>query len=107
MITGNQVFLAAVTVTELRYGALIAGWGKARRERLERAIEATTVVPVSDRLLTRAAELRHACRTAGHPLADRSHANDLWIATSAIIIGAPLLTSDRIFDNTPGLQLLR
>lgn len=106
MIAGNQVFLAAVTVSELRYGALVAEWGEARRERLEQAIEATTVVPVSDRLLTRAAELRHACRSAGHPLADRAHANDLWIATSAIHIGAPLLTTDRIFDDTPGLQLL-
>ncbi|MCA1703516.1 MAG: PIN domain-containing protein [Actinobacteria bacterium] len=106
MVAGNQVFLAAVTVSELRYGALVAGWGEVRRGRLEQAIEATTVVPVSDRLLTRAAELRHACRTAGHPLADRSHANDLWIATSAIHIGAPLLTADQIFRDTPELQLL-
>jgi len=106
MIAGNQVFLAAVTVSELRYGALVAGWGQARRDRLEQAIEATTVVPVSDRLLTRAAELRHACRTAGHPLADRSHANDLWIATSAIHIGAPVLTADQVFAHTPGLELL-
>lgn len=106
MVAGNQVFLAAVTVSELRYGALVAGWGEVRRGRLEQAIEATTVVPVSDRLLTRAAELRHACRTAGHPLADRSHANDLWIAASAIHIEAPLLTADQIFRDTPELQLL-
>lgn len=106
MIAGNQIFLAAVTVSELRYGALVAEWGEARRERLEQAIEVTTVVPVSDRLLTRAAELRHACRRAGHPLAGRGHANDLWIASTAIHIRAPLLTADGIFDDTPGLALL-
>lgn len=27
LMAGNQVFLAAVTVSELRYGALVAGWG--------------------------------------------------------------------------------
>jgi hypothetical protein len=42
-------------------------------------------------------------RLAGHPLHDRSHANGLWIAASAVHIDAPLLTADRIFDNTPEL----
>lgn len=106
LMAGNQIFLAAVTVSELRYGALVAGWGAPRRERLEEAIKVTTVVPVSDSLLTGAAELRFACRRDGHPLADRAHADDLWIAASAIHIGAPLLTADKVFDDTPGLALL-
>lgn len=84
----------------------MAGWGVSRRARLEAAIEATTVVPVSDALLTRAAELRFACRRDGHPLADRAHANDLWAAASAIHLGAPLLTADKIFVATSGLALL-
>ena len=105
LLAGNQVFLAAVTVSELRYGALVAGWGEARRERLEESIGATTVVPVSDQLITAVAELRHTCRRAGHPLHEKSHANDLWIAASAIHIGAPLLTADSIFDGVPGLTI--
>jgi predicted nucleic acid-binding protein len=63
------------------------------------------VIPVSDHLLSTAAELRYECRLAGHPLHDRSHANDLWIAASAIHIEAPLLTVDGVFENTPGLTL--
>lgn len=65
LMAGQQIFLSAVTVSELRYGALVAGWGDARRERLEKSIQATTVVPVSDKLLTTVAELRLACRLAG------------------------------------------
>ena len=107
LMAGNQIFLAAVTVSELRYGALVAGWGAQRRGRLEERIRATTVVPVSDRLLTTAAELRFACRRNAHPLADRGHANDLRIAASAIHIGAPLLSADKVFHDTPGLGLLR
>ena len=105
LMAGHQIFLAAVTVSELRYGALVAGWGDARRDRLEVSIEAATVVPVSDRLLSTVAELRFACRRAGHPLHDRAHANDLWIAASAIHIGAPLLTGDNVLSDTPGLTL--
>ena len=82
-MTGNQIFLAAVTVSELRYGALVAGWSDARRARLEESIRTTTVVPVSDRLVSTAAELRFECRRAGHPLHESAHADDLWIAASA------------------------
>ena len=45
-MAGTQVFLAAVTVSELRYGALVAGWGDPRREHLEQVLRTTTVVPV-------------------------------------------------------------
>ncbi len=65
LLAGHQIFLAAVTVSEVRF----------------------------------------ACRRTGHPLHDRAHANDLWIAASAIHIGAPLLTADNVFSDTPGLTL--
>jgi tRNA(fMet)-specific endonuclease VapC len=106
LMAGHQIFLAAGTVAELRYGALVAGWGDQRRQRLEQSIAATTVVPVSDALLTAVAELRHACRQAGHAL-QPVHANDLWIAASAIHVGAPLLTADAVFKDAPGLNLHR
>lgn len=79
------------------------GWGDARRLRLETAIAAATIVPVSDALISEAAELRFECRRAGHPLAAESHAADLWIAASARHISAPLLSADSIFENAPGV----
>ena len=107
LMAGHQVFLAAITVAELRYGALVAGWGEQRRQRLEQSIAATTVVPVSDALLTATAELRHACRQVGHALHEPVHSNDLWIAAAAVHIGAPLLTADALFVDVPGLNLHR
>jgi predicted nucleic acid-binding protein len=106
-LPSNQLFLAVSTVFELRYGALVADWGEPRRVRLEEAIATTTVVPVSDALLTRMAELRLACRRAGHPLADPVHANDLWIAASTLHIDAGLVSADAIFDSVPGLDKIR
>ena len=104
-LLGNQLFIASATVAELRYGALIAEWGDPRGERIETAITAATVVPVADALLTAVAELRAGCRRAGHPLADKIHGNDLWIAASAIHVNPSLVTADGVFAETPGLAL--
>jgi predicted nucleic acid-binding protein len=104
-LVGHQLFLGAPTVAELRFGAINASWGPPRRLRIEQAITRATVIPVSDTLLTRIAELRYSWRAAGHALADRTHTSDLWIAASAIHIGAPLVTADSVFVNTPGLNL--
>jgi tRNA(fMet)-specific endonuclease VapC len=104
-LTGNQLFLAVQTVAELRYGALVAGWAARRRARLEAAIAATTVLPVTDDLIDAVARLRYECRIIGHPLADRVHHGDLWIAATAIDAGAPLVTADRVFSGVPGLPL--
>jgi len=79
--------------------------GFSRCERLEAAITAATVIPVSEELVAIAAETRAACRRAGHPLADVAHANDLWAAATTISIGAALISADRIFEAVPGLGL--
>jgi predicted nucleic acid-binding protein len=106
-LAGNQLFLAVATVAELRYGALVAQWGPSRRSQLERAIATTTVIPISDRLLTTVAEVRFECRREGHPLADPVHSNDLWIAASAIHVDIALVSTDKVFDDVPRLVLAR
>jgi len=99
------LFLSVTTVAELRYGALAAEWGAPRRERLEVAIAATTVVPVSDELITIVAETRASCRRSAHPISDAAHTSDLWIAATALSIGAALVSADRIFEGVPVLIL--
>jgi predicted nucleic acid-binding protein len=105
-LSGNQLFLSVVTVAELRYGAIVTDWGIPQRERVEATISATTVVPVTDALLSAMAELRADCRRIGHPLADPFHGNDLWIAATASHIGAVLVTADQIFTGVPDLTLV-
>ena len=101
-LAGSQLFLAAASVAELRYGSLVAGWGEPRRAALERAISATTVVPISDGLLTTLAALRFECRKNGLALADPVHSNDLWIGASAVHLDIPLVTADKVFAGVPG-----
>ena len=102
-LRGHQLFLSVATVAELRYGALVAEWESSRLERLEAAIESTTVVPVSNELITVVAETRAACRRIAHPLADQAHTSDLWIAATALCIDAALVTADNLFNEVPGL----
>lgn len=97
--------LAAQTVAELRFGALWAGWGPARKAELEDRLARARVVPVDEDLVWEVAQLRVACRRAGHALADDRHANDLWIAATAVRYQLPLIAHDGVFRNTPGLGL--
>jgi len=98
--------LAAQTVAELRFGALLARWGPARREELERRITRARVAPVDDDVTWEVARLRVACRRDGHALADDHHAADLWIAATAVRYGLALVAHDGVFRNAPGLDLV-
>ena len=104
-LPGNQLNLAAQSVAELWYGALVAGWGTPRLSGLERAIQTVNVVPVSDDLLHAVAKFRFDCRRVGHPLDNPVHHSDLWIAATALHIGAELVTADGVFEDAPGLTV--
>ena len=97
--------LAAQTVAELGFGALLAGWGPPRQAELERRIATASVAAIDDDLVWEVARLRVRCRRAGHALADDHHTGDLWIAATAIRYGLPLVAHDRVFHRTPGLDL--
>lgn len=95
------------TIAELRYGALVAGWGERRLAALGTLIEQLTIIEIDDDLAWEHARLRLACRRAGHALVAPVHAADLWVAASALYLGLPLVTDDAVFEGTPGLDLVR
>lgn len=79
------------------------GTGPTRFARaLDRAVE---VVHSGDELIASYANLRVACTQAGHALHQREHDADRWIATTAIRLGVPLVSNDRVFRDTPRLNL--
>jgi len=105
LLVGRLEFVSFQTVAEVRYGALLRGWGTARLERMETEIARTEVVHSGSDLIRTYAELRVACQRVGHALCQREHDADRWIAASALRLGIPLVSNDRIFDDTPGLAL--
>jgi predicted nucleic acid-binding protein len=105
-LSGQLLVLASQTVAEMRFGALLAGWGPSRLAELERRIALARVAVIDDAMIWTHARLRLACRRAGHPLADSSHAADLWVAATAAHFALPLVTHDAVFIGAPDLVVI-
>jgi predicted nucleic acid-binding protein len=105
-LSGRRLIVSFQTVAEMRFGGLAAGWGQKRMREMEKAIAKAATIPPHDQLATEWADLRLECRLAGHGLAGKAHMADLWIAATARLLGAPLVTHDRIFLGAPGLAVI-
>ena len=107
LVDDAEAALAFPTIAELHYGAVRAGWGAARMERLEQEIGRYGILWPSGGLLRLWGRLRAEAAKAGHPLGQDDHANDLWIAACAVHYGVPLLTGNaRHFEGFPALRLV-
>jgi predicted nucleic acid-binding protein len=106
LIGSRPVLLAFQTVAELRYGARRASWGELRRRRLERFFTETTILEPDDEMSNVYANLRYQCQKIGHPLAQKVHDGDRWIAAAAIQLHLPLVSHDAVFDGAPQLELI-
>lgn len=62
-------------------------------------------MPSGPELIASYVDLRLACAQAGHALGQREHDADRWIAATAVRLGIPLVSNDRIFEGAPGLSL--
>jgi len=87
VITGDPILVSFLTITELRFGALRAGWGELRRRGLERDLAQLVVVQPAEQLMRTCAELRASCERAGHGLGHKIHEADRWITATAIRLG--------------------
>ena len=107
VIDGRSRVVSFVTVTELRYGALRAGWGELRLRRLERSLADLDVIQTSEQLINRCASVRAEARRAGHALAQKIHEADRWVAATALALDLELVAGDAIFEGVAGLQIHR
>lgn len=106
-LTGRRLVIATQVVAEARFGALRAGWGERRTNELERLLHRAAVLAPDDPTATTFARLRLSCEQAGHPLHQRIHTGDLWIAATAVRRNLPLVADDAVFENCPDLTLIR
>ena len=107
LIAGRPIVISFVTVTELRYGALKAGWGELRRRALERDLAQFVIVQPDNELMQICAELRAKCEQIGHALGQKVHEADRWIAGTAIRLNLALVSDDSVFRDVPELSILR
>lgn len=103
----RQRVVSFVTVAELRYGALVAGWGELRLHRLERSLADLDIVHSTEALVHSYAELRTHATRIGHGLGHKIHEADRWVASTALALGLELVAGDGIFEGLPGLDVHR
>ncbi|MFF1817274.1 PIN domain-containing protein [Kribbella sp. NPDC058245] len=105
-VFGRRIAISQQTVAEARYGAVVAAWGDKRLDNLERLIHRSAVLPGDDETTWAYARLRAECRRIGHPLHQKQHLADLWIAAAAFRWQLPLVAHDAVFIGCPGVELL-
>lgn len=88
--------ISVVTAGELRSLALQWKWGSPKLDQVEFVLAHLQSVMIGDTNLVRSyASIDAFCEDSGHPLGK----NDLWIAATAAVTGARLLTTDHDFDH--------
>ncbi len=96
--------ISIVTEGEIRAIALKHSWGVVKVAALQRLLNSLTIVPLPYRNVIEAyAQIDHHCVKNGFAVGK----NDLWIAATAHVTGATILTTDRDFDPLHGLFLQR
>jgi tRNA(fMet)-specific endonuclease VapC len=99
----GRLFVPAVALGELYYGALKSRRTEANLRRLEGFAAASNVLGVDAAVARRYGEIRDALRRIGRPIPE----NDVWIAATALRHDLVLVTRDSHFEHVEGLELER
>ncbi len=83
--------ISFMTLAELDRWVLDAQWGEARRKRLRDHLERFVVLPYNRDLCVKWAEVTVAAQASGR----RIDCADAWVAATALLAGAPLITHNR------------
>ncbi len=103
----NRVVVCEVSIGEIYSLSQRNRWGQKRVERLERFLSDLTVVPISYPDIYRAyadidsySQSHHPTRSLPQGMTARNMGkNDLWIAATAYVLRATLVTTDKDFDH--------
>jgi tRNA(fMet)-specific endonuclease VapC len=97
----REWFISFMTEAELEQWALVANWSGKRIDWLRLFLARFAVVPSSRALVLTWAETMAATRKSGR----RIETADAWVAATALLYGAPLLTHNKAdYAGVPGLR---
>ncbi|WP_420625659.1 PIN domain-containing protein [Candidatus Poriferisodalis sp.] len=87
IVEGRLLALSFVTVGEVYYGAVHAGWGEQRQKRLADALSRYTILPGTFEIARRFGDIKAQFR-------DQFDERDMWIAATAIAHALPIATNN-------------
>jgi tRNA(fMet)-specific endonuclease VapC len=101
-----KLFVSIATVAELRSLALQNSWGLRRHEIINFSLEKMLMIEISENLVDTYAQIDaySQCRNTSftafpHKTPRNMGKNDLWIASTAALLGLTLITRDSDFDH--------
>lgn len=100
----HDILISIVTVAELRTLAFTRQWGEKKLSRLDELLSTYHIINISDERIIESYINMKAYSRNQHPTIKRKGAavktsdNDLWIASSAHVISADVITNDNDFD---------
>ena len=102
-LAGRIALISFMTVAEMERWAIQYRWGEHRLHWLHLYLKRFTVVPSSPDLCRKWAEAMATAQAAGR----RMECADAWIAATALLYSAPLVTHNRSdYLGVPGLTLI-
>ena len=99
----DELFVPAVVLGELSYGARKSGKVQVNLERIRDFEAVVSVLPVNATTADHYGIVKEALRAKGRPLPE----NDIWIAAVAVQHGLPVVSRDEHFREVDGLELAR
>lgn len=90
IVRGSELIVSFMTLAEMRQGALGANWGPRRCAVLEAYLADFSVLHSDSLLCSTWAAVRNESTQKGHPIS----AADAWIAATALVLAAPLVTNN-------------
>ena len=99
----RRAVISFQTLEEMWFGALDAGWGDKRRNRLRDYLSLYKVIWPDGKMVETSAQLRSLRKRQGRELKKA----DAWIAATALTLGCPLATHNRDFEGIPDLVLIK
>jgi len=99
----DALFVPAVVLGELRYGARKSGQIRANLDRVQAFEAVVSVLPVNAGTAEHYGIIKDVLRAKGRPPPE----NDIWIAAVAAQHGLPVVSRDEHFAEVDGLELVR
>jgi tRNA(fMet)-specific endonuclease VapC len=99
----DELFVPAVVLGELRYGARKSGRARANLDRIDAFETVVSVLPVNAATAQHYGVIKEALHTRGRPLPE----NDIWIAAVASQHGLTVVSRDEHFREVDGLEHVR
>jgi len=103
VMRGSELIVSFMTVAEMRQGALDANWGPRRCAVLETYLADFSVLHTDSLLCSTWAAVRNESMRKGRQMSSA----DAWIAATALVLSAPLVTNNpKDYQHLDNLQLV-